>query len=266
MGVVNVTPDSFSDGGRYLRPEAAVAHAKRLLAEGADILDVGGESTRPGAQPVPVEEEIGRVLPVIAHLARAGAVVSVDTRKAAVMRAAIDAGAAMINDVTALRHDPESLLVAGESDLPVVLMHSQGDPATMQRRPRYRCAPLDVYDHLEERVEAWTKAGFARERLLIDPGIGFGKTLGHNLQILDALGIYLGLGLPIVLGVSRKSFIARIGGDVPPEARLPGSVAAALHGIRHGVSIIRTHDVAATRQALLVWQALSHQAVACEPV
>ncbi len=256
MGVVNVTPDSFSDGGRFLEPAAAIAHGLELHAEGADILDVGGESTRPGAAPVSAGEEIGRVLPVVEALAASGVLVSIDSRKAAVMRAAVAAGAAMINDVTALRHDPDSLEVAGASGCLVVLMHSQGEPATMQRQPTYLAAPLDVFDHLEQRTLAWTAAGFDRERLLIDPGIGFGKTVAHNVEILSRLGLYLGLGRPIVLGVSRKSFIARLAEEVPSCGRLPGSLAAAVAGVAQGVTVLRVHDVAATRQCLRIWQAL----------
>ena len=256
MGVVNVTPDSFSDGGCFLEPAAAIARGRSLHAEGADIVDVGGESTRPGAAPVPVADEIGRVLPVVEALAASGILVSIDSRKAEVMRAAIAAGARMINDVTALRDDPDSLEVAGASGCLVVLMHSQGEPATMQREPTYVAAPLDVFDHLEQRIQAWTAAGFDRRRLLIDPGIGFGKTVAHNVEILSRLGLYLALGTPILLGVSRKSFIARLAAAAPAAGRLPGSLAAALAGIAQGVAVVRVHDVAATRQCLLIWQAL----------
>jgi dihydropteroate synthase len=255
MGVVNVTPDSFSDGGEFLEPAAAIAHGLRLHAEGADIVDVGGESTRPGAATVSADEEIRRVVPVIQALARAGVLVSIDTRKAAVMGAAIAAGARMINDISALRHDPEALASAGASGLPVVLMHSQGEPATMQVQPTYELAPLDVFDHLAARVQAWTDAGYDRSRLIVDPGIGFGKTVDHNLEILGRLGLYLGLGLPILLGVSRKSFIGRLSGGAPPGERLPGSLAAALRGAAAGAAILRVHDVAATQQALAVWRA-----------
>ena len=255
MGVVNVTPDSFSDGGEFLEPAAAIAHGLRLHAEGADIVDVGGESTRPGAAAVSADEEIRRVVPVIQALARAGVLASIDTRKATVMGAAIAAGARMINDISALRHDPEALAIAGASGLPVILMHSQGEPATMQVQPTYELAPLDVFDHLAVRVQAWTDAGYDRTRLILDPGIGFGKTVDHNLEILGQLGLYLGLGLPILLGVSRKSFIGRLSGGAPPGERLPGSLAAALRGAAAGVAILRVHDVAATQQALAVWHA-----------
>jgi dihydropteroate synthase len=256
MGVVNVTPDSFSDGGQFLEPAAAIAHGLRLHAEGADIVDVGGESTRPGADAVPLHEEIRRTVPVIEALARAGVLVSIDTRKAAVMRAAFAAGARMINDTSALRYDPDALATAGASGLPVALMHSQGEPATMQRQPTYERAPLDVFDHLAGRVQAWTDAGYDRARLIVDPGIGFGKTRDHNLEILTELGLYLGLGLPVLLGVSRKSFIGRVAGGAPPAERLPGSLAAALRGVAAGAAILRVHDVAAMQQALAVWQAM----------
>jgi dihydropteroate synthase len=256
MGVVNVTPDSFSDGGEFVEPAVAIAHGLKLYAEGADIVDVGGESTRPGAGAVSADEEIRRVVPVVLALAGAGVLVSIDTRRAAVMRAAIAAGARMINDISALRHDPEALATAGASGLPVVLMHSQGEPATMQVQPTYEAAPLDVFDHLAARVQAWTEAGYDRARLIVDPGIGFGKTVDHNLEILSQLGLYLALGLPLLLGVSRKSFIGRLAGGASPADRLPGSLAAALRGVAAGVAILRVHDVAATQQALAVWQAL----------
>ena len=256
MGVVNVTPDSFSDGGRFFRLSDAIAQGQRLWQEGAAIIDVGGESTRPGAAPVPAEEEIDRVVPVVRALAEAGIEVSIDSRKAAVMAAAIEAGARMINDVSALRHDPESLRLAAGSGLPVVLMHSQGDPATMQRNPTYEDVTLDVYDELEERVEACVAAGISRQRLLIDPGIGFGKTLAHNIDLLNGLSLYLGMGLPVVLGASRKAFIGRLADEAAASERLPGSLAAALLGLANGASMIRAHDVGATRQAVRVWQAV----------
>jgi dihydropteroate synthase len=262
MGVVNVTPDSFSDGGQFVEPGVAIEHGVRLHAEGADIIDVGGESTRPGAAAVDADGEIARVIPVVAALARAGVPVSIDTRKAAVMRAAVAAGAGMINDISALRHDPESLAAAGASGVPVVLMHSQGEPATMQVQPTYDIAALDVFDHLAARVQAWTDAGFERSRLLIDPGIGFGKSAEHNLEILSQLGLYLGMGLPLLVGVSRKSFIGRIAGGAPPLQRLPGSLAAALYGAAAGVAVLRVHDVAATQQAVAVWQAIERAATA----
>lgn len=257
MGVVNVTPDSFSDGGLFYEVERAIAQGQKLWQDGAVVVDVGGESTRPGAQAVSAAEEMRRVVPVVRGLADAGVFVSIDTRKAEVMEAAIDAGARMINDVSALRHDPQSLAVAARSGLPVVLMHSRGDPATMQDRPTYEHAALDVYDHLAARIDACLAAGMQQEQLLIDPGIGFGKTLAHNLDILTLLGLYHGLGVPLVLGVSRKSLIARIAGEAAVDERLPGSLAAAMHGVLNHVSMVRVHDVGATRQAVQVLHALT---------
>jgi dihydropteroate synthase len=254
MGVVNVTPDSFSDGGRYLAADAAIAHGLRLEAEGADILDIGGESTRPGAEPLGIEEECRRVLPVIEGLAaRARVPLSIDTRNAEVMRRVVQSGARIINDVSALAHDPQSLEVAAATGVPVVLMHAQGDPRTMQRNPVYDDVVLDVYDVLEARIEACEKAGIPRERLVVDPGIGFGKTLAHNLALLGALSIFHGLGCAVLLGASRKSFIGKLTGALADD-RLPGSLAAALLGAAQGVQILRVHDVAATRQALAVWE------------
>jgi dihydropteroate synthase len=256
MGIVNVTPDSFSDGGRWLDPGAAVAHGLQLAAEGADFLDIGGESTRPGAEPVSLEEELRRVVPVVAALARQAPVpISVDTRNAEVMRRAADAGGRIINDVAALGHDPDAMRVAAGSGLPVVLMHAQGDPRTMQIDPRYDDVVLDVYDWLEARIAACEAAGIGRERLVVDPGIGFGKTVAHNLALLSSLSIYHGLGCPILLGASRKSFIGRLSGGAPADQRMPGSVSAALLGAAQGVQILRVHDVAATRQALALWEA-----------
>ena len=253
MGVVNVTPDSFSDGGRHATTDAAVAHALQLEAEGADILDIGGESTRPGSDPVDLEEECRRVLPVIAALARKSrARISVDTRKAEVMRRAALEGAHMINDVSALTHDPRSLEVVAALALPVALMHAQGDPRTMQDDPTYDDVVLDVYDYLDERIAACERAGIPRARLVIDPGIGFGKTLAHNLELLGSLAIFHGLGCGLMLGASRKSFIGHLTGAGAAD-RLPGSLAAALLGAAQGVQLLRVHDVAATRQALAVW-------------
>jgi dihydropteroate synthase len=254
VGVVNVTPDSFSDGGRYLAADAAIAHALRLEAEGADILDIGAESTRPGSAPVDLQEELRRLMPVIEALApKVRARLSIDTRKAEVMQRAARAGVALINDVSALTHDPGALQVAAETGLPVVLMHAQGDPRTMQDDPRYADVVLDVYDWLAARIAACERAGIPRSRLIVDPGIGFGKTLAHNLALLGASSIFHGLGCPILLGASRKSFIGKLtGADV--EDRLPGSIAAALLGVGQGVQILRVHDVAATRQALAVWE------------
>ncbi len=257
MGIVNVTPDSFSDGGRWLDPGAAIAHGLQLEAEGADILDIGGESTRPGSEPIGVDEELRRVIPVIAALAKQVRVpISIDTRNAEVMGRAADAGARIVNDVAALGHDPNALRAAAEAGLPVVLMHALGDPRTMQLDPRYDDVVLDVYDWLDARISACEAAGIGRERIVVDPGIGFGKTLDHNLALLSSLSIFHGLGCPILLGASRKSFIGRLSGGAAADRRMPGSVAAALLGAAQGVQILRVHDVAATRQALAVWDAV----------
>ena len=258
MGVINVTPDSFSDGGDCAEADVAIAHGRALAAAGAAFLDVGGESTRPGSDPVTPEMELARALPVVRGLAGSGAPVSIDSRRAAVMSAALDAGARIVNDVTALTFDPASLDVVAAAGAPVVLMHSLGDPKTMQVDPVYDCAPLDIYDYLEERVEACIAAGIGRERIVVDPGIGFGKSaLGHNIEILQNLTLYHGLGCPLLLGVSRKSFIGRIAGVEAPKDRLPGSLASGLAGLDQGVQILRVHDVAETAQALAVWEALT---------
>ncbi len=256
MGVINVTPDSFSDGGERFDAGRAIADGLAMRAAGAALLDVGGESTRPGAEPVAVEEELHRVVPVVRGLAAEGATVSIDTRHARVMAAALDAGATVINDVTALAGDPESLGLAARAGVPVVLMHMQGEPRSMQDDPRYVDAALDVFDRLAERVAACEVAGIPRDLIAVDPGIGFGKTLAHNLEILGQLALFHGLGCVLVLGVSRKGFIGRLSGGAPPKARLPGSLAAALAGVARGAQILRVHDVAETAQALAVWRAI----------
>jgi dihydropteroate synthase len=256
MGVVNVTPDSFSDGGDFADRETAIAHALRLRDEGADVIDVGGESTRPGATPLDPAEEIRRVLPVVAAAAQAGAVVSIDTRHTPVMRAALAGGAAIVNDVTALS-DAGAIEAVREHGASAVLMHMRGDPTTMQREPRYDDVVEEVASYLEARVAACVAAGIAREHLAIDPGIGFGKTVAHNLALLAGLPRLVRTGLPVLIGVSRKSFIARLSAGEPPKQRLPGSLAAALWAARNGAAILRVHDVAATRQALAVWSAIA---------
>lgn len=256
MGIVNVTPDSFSDGGDHDRADAAIDHGRRLLAEGADILDIGGESTRPGADPVPVAVEIARVVPVIQALAADGAVISIDTRHAAVMQAAAAAGAHIINDVTALTGDPDSLPVAAATGLPVVLMHIQGEPQTMQVAPQYENVTAEVFDWLAARVASAVAAGIAREKIAIDPGIGFGKELSHNVDLLARTSALHGLGCPILIGVSRKRFIAGLSKGEAPKDRVAGSIATALHALGQGAHILRVHDVAATVQAVAVWQAL----------
>lgn len=257
MGVINVTPDSFSDGGRFLDAGRAIEHGQALIEAGAEILDIGGESTRPGAEPVTPEEEIRRVVPVIEALRKAGAAISIDTRHAQVMTAAVAAGATILNDVTALTGDPGSLAVAAKSGAGVVLMHMQGEPRTMQANPRYREAPLDLYDYFAARIEAAEAAGLPRRRIAIDPGIGFGKSVTHNRDILNRLTLLQGLGCPMLLGVSRKSFIAKLSRGEDTSHRLAGSLAAALWGLRAGVQMIRVHDVAETAQAVAVWQALA---------
>jgi dihydropteroate synthase len=254
MGIVNVTPDSFSDGGEHAAAEAAIAHGLALRAAGAAILDVGGESTRPGAAEVPVEAEIARVVPVIRGLAAEGALVSVDTRRAPVMAAALEAGAVVLNDIEALGQ-PGTLALAARTRAPVALMHMQGEPRTMQADPRYAMAALDVFDWLEARLEACAAVGIPRARVLVDPGIGFGKSLDHNLEILAALGLHHATGAGILLGVSRKSFIGKIDGTRDPKRRLGGSLAAALDGWARGAQIVRVHDVAETVQAVAVAEA-----------
>lgn len=257
MGILNATPDSFSDGGRHAGVQEAVAHAEAMAAAGADIIDIGGESTRPGAEPVPTEEEARRVLPVIEALATRGfdRPLSIDTRKASVARAALAAGARLFNDVSALTHDPESLPVAAASGAAVCLMHAQGDPRTMQKAPRYENVLLDVYDHLEARIAAAEAAGIPRARILVDPGIGFGKTMEHNLALLRGIALFHALGCPILLGVSRKGFIGVIGNAQDPADRAPGSIALGLAALGQGVQILRVHDVAETVQAVALWRA-----------
>ena len=256
MGVINVTPDSFSDGGEALDPATALERGRAMMETGAAILDVGGESTRPGAEPVSEDEEMARVLPVVRGLKDLGAVVSIDTRRAAVMEAAAAEGARIINDVTALSGDTRSLEVAAASDAHLILMHMRGEPGTMQDDPHYEDAPKEVLDYLAGRVAACEAAGIDRRRIAVDPGIGFGKTLDHNIEILRRLDLYRELELPLVLGVSRKNLIAKMARGEPPQARLPGSIAAALAGVSRGVHILRVHDVAETRQALDVWAAI----------
>ncbi|MGE0007548.1 MAG: dihydropteroate synthase [Parvibaculaceae bacterium] len=252
MGIINVTPDSFSDGGRLAGPEEAIALGLRLAEEGAHILDVGGESTRPGSDAVPPGVETQRVVPVIRALARAGHRLSVDTRKAALMREAVAAGAAIVNDVSALTFDPDSLAMAAKLGCPVVLMHAQGDPKTMQVNPVYDDVALDVFDMLEERIAACLAAGIAPGLIAVDPGIGFGKTFAHNLALLSQLPLFLGLGAVLLLGLSRKAFTGALTGEKTAGERVFGSVGGAVHAALAGAQILRVHDVKATRQALAV--------------
>ncbi|WP_149142593.1 dihydropteroate synthase [Gemmobacter caeruleus] len=259
MGILNVTPDSFSDGGLFLAPEAALRQGREMAGTGAEIIDVGGESTRPGAAEVPVAEEISRTAPVIAAL-RAGGIetaISIDTRKAAVAEAALAAGATLVNDVSAFGFDPALKAVTAASGAPVCLMHAQGTPQTMQADPRYDDVLLDVYDFLDARVTEAEAAGIPRDRIMVDPGIGFGKTLDHNLTLIRGLGLFHGLGCPILLGVSRKKFIGTIGAEQDAARRAPGSIAVALAGVAQGAQVLRVHDVWETRQALALWRSVT---------
>lgn len=257
MGVINVTPDSFSDGGRHISPRAAIAHGLQLAAEGADILDIGGESTRPGAEPVSLEEERRRVMPVIEGLAgKTGAAISIDTRKPEIARAAVAAGAVIWNDISALTYLAESAGIAASLDCDIVLMHAQGDPRAMQDHPHYDDVVEEVFAFLKQRMAACMSAGISKNRLIVDPGIGFGKTLEHNLALLAGLNRFAGLGTPLLLGVSRKRFIAALDRDCHTDQRLGGSLAAMLAGWRRGATIFRVHDVAETRQALKIAAAI----------
>lgn len=258
MGVVNVTPDSFSDGGRFLDAGAALAHARRLIAEGADIVDIGGESTRPGAEPVGEAEEIARVVPLIEQILRDSPVrVSIDTMKPNVARAAVKAGAWMWNDITALSWSPESPAVAAELGCEICLMHMQGDPRTMQQDPHYDDVVEEVAAFMTDRIEAACAAGVSGARIWLDPGIGFGKRPGHNLDLLRHLDRLVGTGFPILLGVSRKRFIRSIDETaIEADDRLGGSLAGALWGASQGVAALRVHDVRETLQALKVWAAI----------
>lgn len=258
MGILNVTPDSFSDGGRFLAPAAALAQG-RLIAKSAEIVDIGGESTRPGAADVPVAEEIARTVPVIQAL-RSGDLrgpISIDTRKALVAATALQAGATLVNDVSALGFDPALGPLVAKAKVPVILMHAQGTPATMQDDPRYGDVLLDVYDALASRIAAAVALGIDRSKIVVDPGIGFGKNVAHNLTLIRGLSLFHALGCPVLLGASRKRFIGSIGGVAAAETRMPGSLAVALAGVAQGVQITRVHDVAETRQALRLWQALN---------
>lgn len=255
MGVVNVTPDSFSDGGLYLDPEAAIAHGRELVAAGAEILDVGGESTRPGAKAVGEEEELRRVVPVIRGLRDLDCELSVDTSKASVAAAALEAGAAIVNDVTALRGDPEMAPLCAERGATVILMHMLGEPRTMQDDPRYEDVAADVQAFLAERLEAAVAAGIAEERIWLDPGIGFGKTAAHNLELLRRLGELRELGRPLVIGTSRKSFIGKLDGSAAGE-RLGGTIASSVLAAVEGAAVLRVHDAAEVRQALTVATAI----------
>ncbi|WP_419814389.1 dihydropteroate synthase [Glacieibacterium sp.] len=256
MGILNLTPDSFSDGGRHADPDTAFAAARAMIDAGAALVDIGGESTRPRAPLIPEAEELARVGPLLDRLRGSGIPFSIDTRKAAVMARALDAGAVLVNDVSALTFDPGALALVARRDCPVVLMHAQGTPQTMQDAPRYDDVLAEVHDWLAARIEACVAAGVARERITVDPGIGFGKTLEHNLTLLRGLARLGDLGCPVLLGVSRKKMIGTLTGAALPD-RLPGSLALALHGAGQGVSMVRVHDVPETVQALRMWAALT---------
>ncbi|MEQ9814950.1 MAG: dihydropteroate synthase [Azospirillaceae bacterium] len=259
MGIINVTPDSFSDGGRFGDTEQAIAHGRALAEDGADIVDIGGESSRPGAAPLGEAEEQARVLPVVEALARDGICVSIDTYHAGTMVRALDAGARIVNDITALTGDKGSLDVVVRARCPVVMMHMAGTPATMQAAPAYRDVVTDVHGYLTARLAAAVGAGLPVDRVAIDPGIGFGKTVDHNLELLRRLPVLAGLGRPILVGTSRKSMIARLSRNEPPDRRLGGSLALALAAVAAGAAIIRVHDVAETVQALTLWRALQRR-------
>lgn len=257
MGILNVTPDSFSDGGVHAGVQAAAQGARDMVAAGATILDVGGESTRPGAAFVPNDEEIARTAPVIAAIrAETQTAISIDTRKAPVAQAAVSAGASIVNDVSGFTFDPDLAPLCADLGVPVCVMHAQGDPATMQDDPQYDDVVLDVYQFLEDQVARLEQLGLQRSQIIVDPGIGFGKTLDHNLALLKNLSVFHGIGCPVLLGASRKRFIGTIGQEPQADARAPGSIAVALAAAAQGVQILRVHDVAETAQALRLWQAV----------
>jgi dihydropteroate synthase len=260
VGVLNVTPDSFSDGGDFLDPEVAVAHAATMLDEGARIIDVGGESTRPGSDPGSPEEEARRVVPVIREMLteRPDAIVSIDTYRAGTAGAALEAGARIVNDITALRGDPRMVALVAEAGCPVVLMHMLGEPKTMQRDPRYEDVVREVRDFLAARAEHAVAAGVEPENIILDPGIGFGKTVEHNLALLKHLGSLVEIGFPVLVGASRKRFIGRIAGVEEPKDRVFGTVAANVVAYQHGATFFRVHDVRANREALAVAAAVRH--------
>jgi dihydropteroate synthase len=261
MAIVNATPDSFSDGGQFADAASAAEAGAQTAADGAGIIDVGGESTRPGARSIWEGDEIERVVPVIRRLAAGGAAVSCDTRKADVMTAAVEAGARMINDVSALTYDARSAEVAATLKVPVVLMHHQGDPQTMQDDPRYDDVLVEVYLWLEDRIAAAVEAGVKREHILVDPGFGFGKKVAHNLELMNGLALLHSLGCPLVVGASRKRTIGALSGEAPADKRLGGSIAFAMKAVEQGVQIVRVHDVPETVQALRIWRGMRDQAL-----
>lgn len=256
MGIVNVTPDSFSDGGQFINPDKAIAHGLQLVQEGAHILDIGGESTRPGAELIDPTEEIRRIVPVIEGLRGKVPFISVDTRNAKTMEAALKAGANAINDISALEYDPDALAIAAAAKVPVFFMHSQGTPQSMQKNPKYNNVVEDVFAYLEQRLEIFEKNRIDIQMTISDPGIGFGKTVEHNLLLLRNIKRFHSLGVPVLLGTSRKSFIGKISKDEPPDERIPGSLASALWGLSQGVQVFRVHDVKETVQAFSVFEAI----------
>ncbi len=261
MGIVNATPDSFSDGGQYADAGAAAEAGAAMTAAGAALIDVGGESTRPGAKPVWEGDEIERVLPIVQQLTASGTAVSIDTRKAAVMEAAIGAGAGLVNDVSALTWDPRSAAVIAVAGVPVILMQAQGEPETMQEAPRFGDVLVEVFEWLEARIVAAEAAGISRDKILIDPGIGFGKSVAHNLELINGLALLHGLGCAIVVGASRKRMIGALANEAPADRRLAGSLALALKAVEQGAQIVRVHDVPETVQALKIWRGLRDQAL-----
>ena len=256
MGVLNVTPDSFYDGGKNSKTQMAISQAHRLIADGADIIDIGGESSKPGAVPVTAEQEIERVIPVIKEVSGFGVPISIDTQKSSVMEAAVIAGASIVNDISALSADPKSLRLLRELGVPVILMHMQGTPVDMQNNPYYQFAPLDILEYLRNRIDVCLESGISLSNIIVDPGIGFGKNLNHNVALLNRLSLFHNLRVPIAIGVSRKSFIASLNEDEPPDQRLAGSLAMAIWACQQGVQILRVHDVAETKQALKIYKAV----------
>ena len=261
MGIVNVTPDSFSDGGEFFDHSDALAQARQAVEDGAHILDIGGESTRPGSDPVDEATECARILPVIEALAGTGTPISCDTRKPAVMRKAVGAGAHIINDISSLTYHPEARATAAELATPVILMHSKGEPKVMQDAPSYEDVRLEVFDELQTNIAACERAGIPRAKIVADPGIGFGKTFDHNLELLNDLALFHGLGVAIMLGVSRKGFLGALTGVKEARARAVGSVSAALSGLARGVQLFRVHDVKQTAEAFAVWQGVRRRQV-----
>ena len=257
MGILNVTPDSFSDGGQFQGRDKALARARKMVSQGADILDIGGESTRPGAVEIDIDIEISRIAPVISAIRAAESIpISIDTRKAKVAEAAALAGANIVNDVSGLTFDPNLVALCRDRRLPVIVMHAQGVPQTMQDNPQYEDVVLDVYDFLHRQIDNLVRLGLARDQIIADPGIGFGKTLSHNLALLNRISLFHGLGVPLLLGASRKGFIRAMGKPLDANDRMPGSVAVGLAALSQGVQILRVHDVSDTRQAVNLWQAV----------